>query len=128
MTKPHTPPESIPEIARASLEQEGIRLQDRLPRRKRVFDRDDTLMKLIIEDKKQQIVLQDMDVTSQHTDDMIKALDLQDKLKQSYISLSKNGSLDDAARKLFQENILRIANQSVVDGWNVIKKRNTSTE
>ena len=128
MTKPHTPPESIPEIARASLEQEGVRLQDRLPRRKRVFDRDDTLMKLIIEDKKQQIVLQDMDVTSQHTDDMIKALDLQDKLKQSYISLSKNGSLDDAARKLFQENILRIANQSVVDGWNVIKKRNTSTE
>jgi hypothetical protein len=125
MTKPHTPPESIPEIARASLEQEGVRLQDRLPRRKRVFDHDDTLMKLIIEDKKQHIVLQDMDVTSQHTDDLIKASNLQDILMGLY---TKSDSLDNKAKKLFQENILRIAAQSVVNGWNSAKKRITSTE
>jgi hypothetical protein len=119
---------SISQMARDSLEQEGIHLQDRLPRRKRVFDHDDTLMRLIIKDRKQHIVLQDMDVTVQHTADMLKVVDLQDRLTTSYINLCKNGVMDEAARSVFRENILRIADQSVVNGWNAVKKRSTSTE
>jgi hypothetical protein len=79
-----------------------------------------------IDNMKKKLLWKRMDVSAQHTDDMTKAFELQEKLKNSCASVCENGELDADSKKVFKENFLKIASQSVVMGWNSAKKSKTT--
>ncbi len=90
--------------------------------RKRGFDKDETLVNLIIRKKEQEIILQNKDVIDQ----MTRVLEFQEKLFNLSVSVSKNTDLDNALKNTFQENFLEIAKQSHVMVCSVKRRKTTS--
>lgn len=86
-------------------------------RNKRGLEQDDTLMQLIIQDKKQKILMQEIELKEQHTACMMNSIDVQKTIIDTYTSLCENRVIDTDAKLLFRENILKIAFQSVLVGW-----------
>ena len=87
---------------------------------KRVLEQDDTLTQLIIQ--KQKITMQEVELIEKNAISVMKSLDVQKTIIDTYTSLCENKVLDDSAKLLFKENILKIAYHSVLDhsvlvGW-----------
>jgi hypothetical protein len=85
--------------------------------RKRGLEQDGTLMHLIICEKKQKILMQEIELKEKHATTLIKLLEVQKTLIDSYTSLCENKVLDDEVKLLFKENILKLAHQSILVDW-----------
>ena len=108
--------ESISQMARDSITKDENHTKERIFR-KRVSEQDDTLMQLIVCDKKQKILMQEIELKEKHSSYLIKSLEVQTTIIESYTSLCENKVLDDEAKLLFKKNLLKIAYQSVIVGW-----------
>jgi hypothetical protein len=109
----------IQQLARDSLAHKDHLLQVEAVRRKRGFDKDETLMDLIIKKKEQEITLQKKDVIDQ----MTRVFELNEIFFNISVSVSKNTDLDNELKNTLQENFLEIAIQSCD-----VKRRRTTSE
>ena len=108
--------ESISQMARDSITSDKKNTEKRIFR-KRGLEQDGTLMQLIINDKKQKILMQEIELKEKHTITFMKSLDLQKTIIDTYTPLCENRVLDADAKLLFKENILKLAYHSVLVGW-----------
>lgn len=80
--------------------------------RKRGMDRDDSLLRIAINTKKQQLLSREIKMEIRHTECIMKSLEIQQKIIETYAGLCGQEIPNDVLL-MFKENICKLATRSV---------------
>lgn len=81
--------------------------------RKRGADRDDSLLRIAIDNRKQQLLSREIKLEMEHAERVMKSLEIQKKCIETYTALCEQEEMSDDALAMFKENICKLAAQSV---------------
>ena len=107
--------ESVAQLARDSKDDDGNHTNE-IIFRKRGLEQDGLTSMMMVCDRKHKSLMQEIELKEKHAGTLIKSLDIQKTIIESYTLLCEDKVLDDEAKLLFKRNILELASQSTV-GW-----------